>query len=50
MTSIASRIPQIARSEMSRNALACWEKFKLPAPNPEINALLKQLESAGGKR
>lgn len=36
----------VAQSEMSRRALNSWDKFKLPAPNTDINAVLEKLQAA----
>lgn len=44
MSSFARQLSQIAQSQMSRNALNNWEKFKLPLKSDEIDALLRRLE------
>lgn len=38
-------IADVARSEMSRNALNGWEKFKLPPSDRHIDSLLDKLRT-----
>lgn len=42
MSSFARQLSQIAQSQMSRNALSSWDRFKLPPSNDQIDALLGQ--------
>lgn len=43
MSSLSAIINDIARSDMSRDALNKWEKFKLPRANDRIESLLDEL-------
>lgn len=38
---------RIAQSEMSRNALNSWDKFKLADRNPRIDSLMLKLQATG---
>lgn len=41
-------IAKVARSEMSRNALNNWDKFKLPPNNARIDTLVEKLRQPDG--
>lgn len=46
MSGHSKQMLEIAQSEMSRNALSHWTKFKLPEPNEKIDALIGKLAEA----
>ncbi|SDG69021.1 hypothetical protein [Pelagibacterium luteolum] len=50
MSSFARQLSMIAKSEMSRNALNSWDKFKLPPQNEQIDALLLRLDNPAKPR